>query len=78
MGYILRNYTTKNNYSKLKIKDLNYSPIQLISQLTGFYNINPMLTISLCLTLFSFAGIPPLIGFAAKQLILNVAINANL
>src|SRR5207248_3208861 len=38
--------------------DANNSPIQLIDQLKGYYFINPLLAISLAITLFSFAGIP--------------------
>jgi NADH-ubiquinone oxidoreductase chain 2 len=71
--YTLRNYTINKN--NINIKDTNYSPIQLLSQLKGYFNINPLIGISLSITLFSFAGIPPLIGFFAKQMILTAAIN---
>ena len=40
-----------------------------------YYYINPVLAISLAITLFSFAGIPPLIGFFGKQMILSAAID---
>ena len=72
IAYTLRNYI---NNIDINIKDNSYSPIQLISQLKGYYSINPLLAISLSITLFSFAGIPPLIGFFAKQMILTAAIN---
>ena len=49
--------------------------IQLIDQLKGYYYINPVLSLSLAITLFSFAGIPPLIGFFGKQMILSAAID---
>ena len=55
--------------------DIDNSPIQLIDQLKGYYYINPVLSISLAITLFSFAGIPPLIGFFGKQMILSAAID---
>jgi NADH-ubiquinone oxidoreductase chain 2 len=71
IGYTLRNLVTYN----INNKNINYSPIQLIYQLKGYCNINPWLSISLSITLFSFAGIPPLIGFFAKQMILTSAIN---
>ena len=61
------------NYGNLS--DVNNSPIQLIDQLKGYYYINPMLSLSLGITLFSFAGIPPLIGFFGKQMILSAAID---
>jgi NADH-ubiquinone oxidoreductase chain 2 len=74
IGYTLRNFIMHNNHN-IYIKDINYSPIQLISQLKGYYKINPLIAISLSITLFSFAGIPPLIGFFAKQMILMTAID---
>ena len=57
------------------LKDINNSPIQLIDQLKGYYYINPFLSLSLAITLFSFAGIPPLLGFFGKQMILSAAID---
>jgi NADH-ubiquinone oxidoreductase chain 2 len=75
MAYTLRNYILQNS---LYIKDINYSPIQLIWQLKGYFNVNPFIGISLSITLFSFAGIPPLVGFFAKQMILTAALNEGL
>jgi NADH-ubiquinone oxidoreductase chain 2 len=60
---------------KYNLKEINYSPIQLISQLKGFFYINPMISLSLSLTFFSFVGIPPLVGFFGKQMILTVALD---
>ena len=57
------------------LKDRNNSPIQLISQLKGYVHVNPYLSISLAVTLFSFIGVPPLIGFFAKQMILSAALD---
>lgn len=57
-----------------QLSDINNSPMQLISQMKGFFYINPMLAISLAITLFSFIGIPPLIGFFAKQMVLSSAL----
>jgi len=69
------NYDNKNNKSGNDLKDKNNSPIQLISQLKGYYYINPILALSLSITLFSFAGVPPLIGFFAKQMVLSAALD---
>ena len=63
--------------NRKNLQDLNNSPIQLIDQLRGYYYINPLLSISLAITLFSFAGIPPLIGFFAKQMVLSAAIDSG-
>jgi NADH-ubiquinone oxidoreductase chain 2 len=64
-----------NDQEKNNLQDVNNSPIQLIDQLKGYYYINPFLSLSLAITLFSFAGIPPLIGFFGKQMILSAAID---
>ncbi len=40
--------------------------ISLISELKGQFKENPLLTLSLAISLFSMAGIPPLLGFFAK------------
>jgi NADH-ubiquinone oxidoreductase chain 2 len=37
--------------------------------------MNPLLSISLAITLFSFIGVPPLLGFFAKQMILSAALD---
>nr|YP_009348230.1 NADH dehydrogenase subunit 2 [Pseudogymnoascus destructans]APY18136.1 NADH dehydrogenase subunit 2 [Pseudogymnoascus destructans] len=76
IGYSLYCYSNENKkYSFLL--DKNNSPIQLISQMKGFFYINPMLALSLAITLFSFAGIPPLIGFFAKQMVLSAALDSG-
>jgi NADH-ubiquinone oxidoreductase chain 2 len=49
--------------------------IRYISTLTGQININPILTLSLIICLFSMAGIPPLLGFFGKQFVLLSAID---
>src|SRR5689334_13608437 len=49
--------------------------IQLISQLKGYFHINPFLSLSLAITIFSFVGIPPLVGFFAKQMVLSAALD---
>ena len=67
--------TKETNENNDNLQDINNSPIQLIDQLKGYYYINPLLALSLAITLFSFAGIPPLIGFFGKQMILSAAID---
>ena len=74
IGYSLYCYNNENK-KYLFLLDKNNSPIQLISQMKGFFYINPMLALSLAITLFSFAGIPPLIGFFAKQMVLSAALD---
>lgn len=74
MGYSLNYYINDQKEFKNLIDKTN-SPIQLISQLKGYFFINPLLSISFILTIFSFVGIPPLIGFFGKQMILTAAID---
>lgn len=50
---------------KIVSSDLNF-----INQLTGLFTNNPILTISFAISLFSMAGVPPMIGFFAKQQVL--------
>lgn len=57
------------------ISDRNNSPVQLITDIKGFFYINPILSLSLGITLFSFVGIPPLVGFFAKQMVLTSALD---
>ena len=74
IGFSLYSYSNNNKEYKQLI-DKNNSPIQLISQLRGYFYINPLLALSLTITIFSFAGIPPMIGFFAKQMVLSAAID---
>jgi NADH-ubiquinone oxidoreductase chain 2 len=70
------NYVFKPNNSLQNANLINsYSPIQFISQLKGFFFINPVLAISFAITIFSFIGVPPLVGFFAKQMILSAALD---
>ena len=56
-GYILKNNIKKNEEN---------IDISFISELKGQFKYNPLLTLSLAISLFSMAGIPPLLGFFAK------------
>jgi NADH-ubiquinone oxidoreductase chain 2 len=69
------NLQNKNDTENLNTQDKNNSPIQLINQLKGYFYINPILALSLAITLFSFVGVPPLIGFFAKQMVLSAALD---
>jgi NADH-ubiquinone oxidoreductase chain 2 len=68
-------YTNISEYNNLPEK--NNSPIQLITQLKGYFSINPSLTLCLVITMFSFIGLPPLIGFFGKQMVLTTALDNN-
>jgi len=74
IGYSLYLYVNDNKEYK-DLTDKNNSPIQLISQIKGFFYINPVLSLSFAVTIFSFVGVPPLIGFFAKQMVLSAALD---
>lgn len=58
------------NTNKKLVKFLNISDLEYINSLKGVFIKNPVLSISLSICLFSFAGVPPLVGFFAKQQVL--------
>jgi NADH-ubiquinone oxidoreductase chain 2 len=51
--------------------------VTFISQLKGEFRSNPILGLSLAVCLFSIAGIPPLLGFFAKYMVLSSAIESK-
>jgi NADH-ubiquinone oxidoreductase chain 2 len=75
IGFSFFLYVYKDENHRDGLIDKNNSPIQLISQLKGYFYINPYIALSLAITLFSFAGVPPLIGFFAKQMVLSAALD---
>lgn len=77
IGFSLYCYTSDNKEYE-ELMDKNNSPIQLVSQLKGYFYINPLLAISLAITIFSFAGVPPLVGFFGKQMVLSAALDKGL
>lgn len=79
IGYSLKNLPSggNNNY-KYELLDSQHSPLQYISQLKGYFFHNPVLSLSFAITIFSFVGIPPLLGFFAKQLVLSAALENGL
>lgn len=76
IGFTLYTYVIANNDAEnSNLLDKNNSPIQLLSQIKGYFYINPVLALSFCITIYSFIGIPPLIGFFAKQMVLSAALD---
>src|SRR6185312_1725543 len=79
-GYILymkpkNNFLYANNFNQdannYKLNDKN--DIENITDLKGQFNSNPVLGLTFAISLFSMAGIPPLIGFFGKQQVLYSA-----
>lgn len=75
LTYILNNNNFNNNYTGINKVNFIIKDINFISQLKGVFFSNPLISLSLCISLFSMAGIPPLIGFFSKQFVLYSAIN---
>ena len=76
IGFSFYFYVTNNKEHK-ELLDKNNSPVQLISQLRGYFYVNPVLALSLAITIFSFVGVPPLVGFFAKQMVLSAALDSG-
>nr|YP_009370469.1 NADH dehydrogenase subunit 2 [Gomphillus americanus]ARO90074.1 NADH dehydrogenase subunit 2 [Gomphillus americanus] len=57
------------------LSEQDNSPVQYIAQLRGYFYVNPVLAISLAIVMYSFVGVPPLIGFFGKQMILSSALD---
>lgn len=77
IGFSLFMYVYKEEQDKKNLIDKNNSPIQLINQVKGYFHINPYMALSFGITIFSFVGIPPIIGFFAKQMVLSAALDAG-
>lgn len=69
--YLYYSNIEKNN----SLSEKSNSPIQLISQLKGYFSINPILALCLVIAMFSFIGLPPLAGFFGKQMVLTFALD---
>ena len=68
-------YRTTNNNTLISHTKLGQQiDIRYIYELKGLFFTNPLLSLSLCISLFSMAGIPPLIGFFSKQFVLYSAL----
>lgn len=72
LGYLINNnkFINGNYYG-------SNTDIRFISDLKGQFFLNPILSISLTICLFSMAGVPPLIGFFSKQFVLYSAIQSG-
>jgi NADH-ubiquinone oxidoreductase chain 2 len=51
--------------------------LESLSELTGVIKTQPMLCVGMTVLLFSMAGVPPFVGFIAKQGILEASITAD-
>jgi len=77
MGFSFYLFVYKEKELQENLVDKNNSPVQLINQIKGYFYVNPFISISLAITLFSFVGVPPMVGFFAKQMILSAALDSG-
>ena len=76
LGFILNKDGIKMYVNSNNLLLFDYD-IRFISSLKGQLFNNPILSFSLIICLFSMAGIPPLLGFFSKQLVLLSAIQSG-
>lgn len=76
-GYLTYLYPIKNNQKLATNLNIGDQDINFINQLTGLFKNNPILTLSFIICLFSFAGVPPLMGFFAKQQVLLASLSVG-
>lgn len=69
-GYVIKNVSSST-------KAATGTDIEFISELKGQFRSNPLLGLALATCLFSMAGIPPLMGFFAKQMVLYSATHSG-
>lgn len=75
---LLKSDTENNNMNTKNIKNTTKNlDVNFISEFKGQFFSNPLLSLSLSISLFSMAGIPPLIGFFSKQFVLYSAIQSG-
>jgi len=77
IGFSFYLYVYKEKEIQENLIDRNNSPVQLINQIKGYFYINSYISISLAVTLFSFVGVPPMVGFFAKQMVLSAALDSG-
>ena len=73
-GYIIHSGGIKTYSNNLYLFDFD---IRYIKDIKGQFFANPLLTLSLAICLFSFAGVPPLLGFFSKQYVLYSAVQSG-
>jgi NADH:ubiquinone oxidoreductase subunit 2 (subunit N) len=70
-------FNVKSRISSTSYLSNEKTDLNFINQLTGIFKNNSILTLSFVICLFSTAGIPPLLGFFAKQQILSAALSVG-
>ncbi len=69
--------TTLASFGVVLILSRNHFESEEISDLAGLNKRNPLLAFAILILMFSLAGIPPLVGFYAKLVVLQAALAAG-
>jgi NADH:ubiquinone oxidoreductase subunit 2 (subunit N) len=69
-NYFLMHHDLQYYDFKTEDNEWLYTPIPYLTNFKGMHTTDPFLAFCLSVTIFSLAGIPPLIGFFAKQQVL--------
>lgn len=76
-GYIIKQKQSSSYSSKDIPRITEFKDIEFINDIKGVFKNYSVLSLSFSICLFSIAGIPPLIGFFAKQIVLYSSIHAG-
>jgi NADH:ubiquinone oxidoreductase subunit 2 (subunit N) len=67
IGILIYVFMTINAFAVvLALRQNRQAPLKYISDFSGLAKTNPILALTLSITMFSYAGIPPLAGFCSK------------
>jgi NADH:ubiquinone oxidoreductase subunit 2 (subunit N) len=67
IGILIYVFMTINAFAVvLALRQNRQAPLKYISDFSGLAKTNPILAVTLSITMFSYAGIPPLAGFCSK------------
>ena len=69
LGYLIKKSYVQSSLDTA-YQAIDNRDIKFITELKGQFNSNPLLSIALAICLFSMAGVPPLLGFFSKQMVL--------
>ncbi|WP_133365430.1 NADH-quinone oxidoreductase subunit NuoN [Qipengyuania sediminis] len=62
----------------LMLQDAEGKPLETLADISGLWRTRPAIALCLLLLMFSLAGIPPLLGFYAKLVVFQAAVQAGL
>jgi NADH:ubiquinone oxidoreductase subunit 2 (subunit N) len=76
-NYLLMEHNTNFYDFSDEDREWLYTPVPYITNFKGMHKTDPFLAFCLAVTIFSLTGIPPLIGFFAKQQVLLASMQSD-